>query len=389
MQRAGPVRAALLITAKDLRQRLRDRSALLVAVVAPLALAFALGVTITSFSAGSQTFHLGLVDLDHGPAASGFSRAAKGTPVKLQNAGTPARARRLVKNGKLDAAIVLPRGLSAATLGGTPARIDVIGDPNNSIGTLVARSFADSYASYVRTIAVASRALGADGEATIEVAGKVASAKPPISLGDVSTTKKNLDPKTYYAAAMAVFFLFFAVQFGISSLLNERSEGTLSRMLAAPIPRRSVLGGKAMTSLALGLTSMIVLALTTRYALGAHWGNPLGVGGLIVCAVLAATAVTALVTTLAKTFEQANAWLSIVSVVLGMLGGSFFPVAQAGGVLATLSKLTPHAWFLSGLQDLSSGGALSVIVEPSLILLAIAGVCGALALVRIRRLVEP
>jgi ABC-2 type transport system permease protein len=389
MQRAGPVRAALLITAKDLRQRLRDRSAFLVAVVAPLALAFALSVTISGFSAGSQTFHLGLVDLDHGPAASGFSRAAKGTPVTLRNAGTPARARKLVKSGKLDAAIVLPRGLSLATLGGAPARIDLIGDPKNSIGMLVARSFADSYVSYVRTIAVASRALGTDSAGTVKVAGEVAAAKSPISLGDVSTTKKNLDPKTYYSAAMAVFFLFFAVQFGISSLLNERSEGTLSRMLAAPIPRRSILGGKAMTSLALGLTSMVVLALTTRYTLAAYWGNPLGVGALIVCAVLAATAVTALVTTLAKTAEQANAWLSIVSVVLGMLGGSFFPVAQAGGVLATLSKLTPHAWFLSGLQDLSSGGALSVIVEPALVLLAIAAVCGAVALVRIRRLIEP
>ena len=389
MRRSGPMGAAFLITAKDLRQRLRDRSALLVAVVAPLGLAFALGVTISGFSAGSRTFQLGLVDLDHGPAASGFSRAAADTPVTLQDAGTRARARRLVKDGKLDAAIVLPRGLSAATLGGASVRIDVIGDPKNSIGTLVARSFADSYASYVRTIAVASRALGSGSAATVKVAGEVASAKSPISVGDVSTTKKNLDPKTYYAAAMAVFFLFFAVQFGISSLLNERSDGTLSRMLAAPIPRRSILGGKVMTSLALGLTSMIVLALTTRYALGAHWGNPLGAGALIVCAVLAATAVTALVATFAKTAEQANAWLSIVSVVLGMLGGSFFPVAQAGGVLATLSKLTPHAWFLSGLQDLSSGGALGVIVEPALVLLAIAGGCGAVALVRIRRLIEP
>jgi ABC-2 type transport system permease protein len=134
---------------------------------------------------------------------------------------------------------------------------------------------------------------------------------------------------------------------------------------------------------------MTMLALITRYALGAHWGNPLGVAVLIVCAVLAATAVTALVTTLAKTYEQANAWLSIVSVVLGMLGGSFFPVAQSGGVLALLSKATPHAWFLNGLQDLSSGGALSVVVEPAIVLLAITVVCGAVALVRIRRLIEP
>ena len=118
-------------------------------------------------------------------------------------------------------------------------------------------------------------------------------------------------------------------------------------------------------------------------------GAAIGVAVLIACAVLAATAVTAFVTTLAKTSEQANAWLSIVSVVLGMLGGSFFPVAQAGGLLAALSKATPHAWFLSGLQDLSSGGSLSVVVEPALVLLGIAVVCGSVALARIRRLIEP
>jgi ABC-2 type transport system permease protein len=383
------VRTAFLITAKDLRQRLRDRSAFLVAVIAPLALAAALSVTISGFSAGSKTYQIGLVSLDQGPAASGFSNAARGAPVDLRPAGTEAAARGQVKSGKLDAAIVLPRGLSAVSMGGPPVRIDVIGDTRNSIGALVARSIADSYATYVRTIAVASRALHANGAATVRIAGDVASAKPPIAVGDTSTTRKNLDPKTYYAAAMAVFFLFFAVQFGISSLLDERRDGTLARLLAAPISRRSILGGKVLTSLALGLTSMTVLAITTRLALGAHWGNPIGVAALIVCAVLAAIAVTAFVTTLAKTHEQANAWLSIVSVVLGMLGGSFFPVAQAGGVLATLSKGTPHAWFLSGLQDLSSGGGLSVIVEPSLVLLGIAVVCGAAALVRVRKLIEP
>ncbi|MGD0273348.1 MAG: ABC transporter permease [Gaiellaceae bacterium] len=385
------MRTAFIITAKDLRQRLRDRSAFLVAVVAPLALAFTLSVTISGFSVGSKIFKIGLVDLDHGPAASSLrdAMAKPGSSVALHDLATPAEGRGLVKDGKLDGAIVLPQGLSAASMGGPPVQIDVVGDPKNPIGALVGRSMAGSFASYMRTIQVASKALGAGPVETIKIAGRVSSSSPPVSISDTSTTKRNLDPKTYYSAAMAVFFLFFAVQFGISSLLNERSDGTLARMLAAPIHRGSILVGKAMTSLALGLTSMTVLALTTRFAIGAYWGNPLGVAVLIVCAVLAATAVTALVTTLAKTADQANAWLTIVSIVLGMLGGSFFPVAQAGGLLAALSKATPHAWFLSGLQDLSSGGSLSVIVEPVLVLLGIALVCGSVALVRIRRLIEP
>ena len=36
---------------------------------------------------------------------------------------------------------------------------------------------------------------------------------------------------------MAVFFLFFTVQFGVTSLLEERNDGTLARLLAAPISR--------------------------------------------------------------------------------------------------------------------------------------------------------
>ena len=65
---------------------------------------------------------------------------------------------------------------------------------------------------------------------------------------------------------MAVFFLFFTVQFGVSSILDERRDGTLARMLVAPIRRGAVLGGKLLTSVALGAVSMVVLAVATHFA---------------------------------------------------------------------------------------------------------------------------
>ena len=68
-------------------------------------------------------------------------------------------------------------------------------------------------------------------------------------------------------------------------------------MLAAPIRRGAVLAGKLLTSLALGVISMGVLALTTHFLLDAHWGDPLGVAILIGAGVVAATAVMALVVT--------------------------------------------------------------------------------------------
>jgi ABC-2 type transport system permease protein len=62
------VRAAFVIAGKDLRQRLRDRSALLTAIVVPLVLASIFHNTI----GGRVTFTFGLVDQDHGPVAQAF-----------------------------------------------------------------------------------------------------------------------------------------------------------------------------------------------------------------------------------------------------------------------------------------------------------------------------
>jgi ABC-2 type transport system permease protein len=208
-----------------------------------------------------------------------------------------------------------------------------------------------------------------------------------VAVSDVSAQTKELDTKSFFAAGMAVFFLFFTVQFGVTSLLEERSEGTLARLLAAPISRASILGGKLLVSFLLGVISMAVLVVATSLLFGANWGNPLGVAVLIVAAIVAAMGIMALVATLAKNAEQAANWQSVVAVVLGLLGGTFFPVSQAPGVLSTLTFLAPQAWFLRGLGDLR-GGSLSVVWVPVLAMLGFAVVAGGVALFRLRRLAE-
>src|SRR5947199_8738076 len=80
------------------------------------------------------------------------------------------------------------------------------------------------------------------------LAAQAAAATVPVAVADVSAKTKQLDDKSFFAAGMAVFFLFFTVQFGVTSLLEERNDGTLARLLAAPVPRAAVIGGKLLTS---------------------------------------------------------------------------------------------------------------------------------------------
>ena len=202
----------------------------------------------------------------------------------------------------------------------------MIASVDASIGAQVAQSIAQSFADRTDTARIVVAGFGGRG-----ISGRaVASLPTPISIADVSTKSRQLDSGTFYAAGMAVFFLFFTVQFGITSVLEERRDGTLSRMLVAPIHRNTVLAGKLLTSLVLGFVSMVVLALATHFLLSAHWGNVLGVLILIGAGVLAATAVMTLVATFARTPDQAQSWQTMVALVLGMLGGAFFPVRPGG-----------------------------------------------------------
>jgi ABC-2 type transport system permease protein len=126
---------------------------------------------------------------------------------------------------------------------------------------------------------------------------------------------------------------------------------------------------------------MAVQAVATTVFIGAEWGKPLGVAILMVAGVLAALGIMAVVAVVSKTPEQAANWQSIVAVVLGLLGGTFFPLSQGPRLLSLFSKLTPHAWFLQGLGDLSSGSGLSAVVTPVLAMLAFFAVTAAVAVV--------
>ena len=183
---------------------------------------------------------------------------------------------------------------------------------------------------------------------------------------------------------MSIFFLFFTVQTGVTALLEERRTGTMARLLAAPISRTSILSGKMASAFVIGVASMTVLVVATTLAVGAQWGQPLGVAVLVLAAVCAALGIVALVGSFARTPEQAAAAGSLVGIILGFLGGTFFDVSQAGGLISSLRFISPHGWFMQGLADLSAG-ELSVIVLPVAAMLAFGLVTGAIGFARLRK----
>jgi ABC-2 type transport system permease protein len=391
------LRTIALIVGKDLRQRLRDRSLIMMALALPFALSVILNLVFGGLD-DDEIARYALADEDGGPAATRFVADVlrpieRAGVIALRTVPTAAEGQRLAERGEVAAVFVIPAGFSAAVRDGRPATLRVIGDVDSPVGVQAARSIAESYAAELNSVrlavAVAVRGAPADSARVAELARQAQAVPAPVTIADLAADRRELDVKTYFAAGMAVFFLFFTVQFGVNSLLDERRDGTMARLLAAPIRRSAILWAKLAASFAVGVASMAVLVTATQLILGARWGEPLGVALLVVTGVLAATGVMALVATLARTAEQAANWQAIIAVVLGMLGGVFFPISQTGGLINQLSYLTPHRWFMQGLADLSGGGGVGIVLPAVAAMTVFAAVTGGIALLRVGRMVRP
>jgi len=392
--------AAWTIAGKDLKQRLRDRSAYIMGIVAPLGLALVFGFVLNPVSDLQFTAKYAVADLDGGPVSALFVdnvlRPTKG--VKVVKVASVAQAKALVdakvnplggtgtKQGA-DAAFIFPKGFSADVQSERPATIQVIGNQSSETNAGVALALAQGYAGELTSVRVTVSTMEylSGGRVDRLATGvKVLKTPNPATLVDNTATTKQLDPVTFYAAGMAIFFLFFTVQSGVTGLLEERRTGTMARLLSSPIPRSAVLVGKMLSAFALGILSMTVLMVATTVLVDATWGAPLGVALLILAAVIAALGIVALIGGLARTTEQAIAAGSMIAIILGFIGGTFFDVSQAGGALATLRFISPHGWFMQGLADLSAGDV-SVIITPVLAMLAFGLIAGAIGMTRLRK----
>jgi ABC-2 type transport system permease protein len=391
------MRAALVIARRILRQRIRDRSAIVFSIVTPLGLALAFAVLIPNEFSSFQTRFV-VVDADHGHMATTLVDDVLGSLVKsgvltVDTAPDAAAATEEVRSGKAGAAILLPAGMTDAIAAGRPAEIRILGG-EFAISLELARSAVTRFASAVGGIQLSIATVAAGGgtvdAATVAAAQAAAAQPPPISERDATLESRQASLPTFYGAAMAIMFVFFATQYGALALLADRQAGTMSRLLAAPISSGAILFGASLAGFVLGLVSMTVLWLATSVLQHASWGPPPLVILLVVAAVSSAMGISTLVASVAKTAQQAGGLNAIVAMSLSAIGGVFIPISQAPEALGQAAQITPHYWFLRGIESLTAPSAtLGDILTPVVILLAIGLVTGAIGLLRARRALAP
>lgn len=384
------MRAAWVIAVKDLRRRLRDRSALVLGVLAPLGVSL-----IMSFAfAGTDSFHasLVLVDQDRGVLAQAL-RETLAAPeladlLDVRETRDETVATAAVDDGEVGAAIVVPPGFSAAAATDRPLGLRVLSSPDGTVQAQVASAIVESFVAQLNADRLAvhtALAAGVPATQAARLAADAALLRLPEEARAEAGTGRPLKAISYYAPAMGIFFLFFTIGFTARDYFAEQREGTLERIGAAPVRPVAVLAGKSLAAFSYSAVSLTVLALVTSLALGADWGRPAGAALIIFALSVAMTALTALVVAVCRTERQAEGFASVLTFGLVLLGGNFVLIGQAPEVLRRLALTTPNGWALRGLTDLATGAGAVAAVRPALVVLAMAVAVSAAAGLIFRR----
>ena len=401
----------LLIGLKDLRLVFRDRAALILMLLAPFLLTLGLGAVTGRFSgnsgSGLSDIPVVIVNLDKAQLGDAlvetFQSEDLSQLVEPIMADSPEAAYQLIDDDQSAAAVIIPDGftesiipsqemLDAENYNPDPVKIEVYANPSRPTSAGVIKAIVDEFVSRVEE----GRITGMTSMLSIPGIENMSSdqvemlarkmfdgAGEDSSFSSTAITLRtdkegadavDFDPLAYMAPGMALMFLMYTVSYGGRSILVEKTQGTLSRLLVSPTTSTQILGGKVFGIFLTGFAQMGILILASSVLFQVNWGDPLGIVALIAAAVFGATGWGMLITVMARSSGQVGAVGSAVMLIFGILGGTFINLEQMHPVVRTISAITPNSWGLDGFTTLALGGTLADLGKPILALMVMGAV---------------
>jgi ABC-2 type transport system permease protein len=405
-----------LIGLKDVRLAFRDRAALILMLLAPFLLTLGLGVVTGRFSGSSSTgiSHIPVILVNQDGKSLGNSLVTVFQSNDLNGlidptlSTDPSDAYKKVDNNQAVAVIIIPEGftdsiiLSSVQATGKVVQIELYSNPTAPTSVGVVKTILDQFISQVEVGRVGGQVaitqLVSSGRIPLQNAqaagvalgvrqASLSSQSSSIILNNETPSGEavKFDVLALLAPGMALMFLMYTVSYGGRSLLNERNQGTLPRLLVSPTTTVQVLGGKMVGTFLTGAAQMYILIEGTTVLFKLQWGDPLAVTALMLAAVFGAVGWGMLLTAIAKTPGQVSAIGSAMMLTFGILGGSFINMDNMPVWFQYITKITPNAWGMDGFNTLALGGGLHDIQIPILTLLAMGLLLFTIAVILFRR----
>lgn len=410
----------LSVAGKELRLLAADRGLLAILILLPVLLGSLFAglnlMLMTEEGDPNILLKVILVNQDTGTFGSEVAKSIQAIKeLDVSNSNSVENAEQRVAEGEVAAAIIIPADFSAKIDSYTPTEIEVIVDPAEAETASIVTGIMNQVAGEVTIwgeIQYGIRSIMGESELLAQASPEQLRGIEAQNLGVIMTRLNELrrNPAiavisedlegiqvqsglslfiTFLFPAFTVMFIFFIVGAESSSLLQEREAGTLRRLLAAPIPRWTVILGKMLAYGLLVCLQVLILFTLGYVAFNITLGeDPLALFAITILVAFVAVSLGMLVAAFAKSAKQADNVGMVLGFVLAGIGGAFPswpPMFRSGGVIGVLSKFTPHAHALEGYYSVMAENASFSQILPQLgILLAMGLVFFLIAVWRFR-----
>ncbi len=358
------------IALKDLMQLARDFKTFMFLLIMPIIFTFLFGYAFGGFGGGESDSRLPVGYLsqdDHWVTDSLHDLLARSEVIRLDENifHSAADLEKLVADGDLAAAIIVPDGYGRAVLKGRTARLIVTADTSTSAWTTI----------QAELLTLASRLDGAVRTATIieqidadripfEYAFEQTLAawdEPPIAIEETTSLAVK---KTSNESALAHTAPGMMLQFAIAGLLTaaqvivaERKSRTLQRLLTTATRRVHIVVGHYLAIFLLIFTQFLLLITFAQLALKVDYLRAPAATLLVAfSAALCISALGLLIGILARTEEQAIIFSLIPMFLFSGLGGAWVPLEVTGATFRAIGHLSPVAWGMDGFENIVARG---------------------------------
>jgi ABC-type Na+ efflux pump permease subunit len=362
---------ALYLARKDLRQSFRARETWLWAFVMPILFFYFIGTITSGFSGQPATVErIGL----YAPASAGF--LADQFADHLEALGYKVErvdARKLPAYGRR---VTVPAGFTESVLAGRKATVS-FDSSREGLGADYDEFRVKRAAYTVLADLILAKMKG----------GQTTPAAPRnLTLSVVPAGRRKTIPSGFQQSVPGTMVMFLMLVMFVSggiNLYHERSQGILLRLASAPMSRGAVVLGKWLARLSLGVIQTAFALLAGRVLFKIDWGPSFWAVALILLAYASLAAAAGLILgNLGKTEGQIIGLGVILSNVLAMVGGCWWPIEITPLWAQKLSLFLPTGWAMDALHKLVSFGEAPLAILPHFIALALAALAAGTILTR-------
>jgi ABC-2 type transport system permease protein len=354
---------------KDLRLFLHDKRSVLLTFLLPVILItlFALAYgSIGSYDGRSEPVELLVADLDMTGSSEEIVNKIDSLEDIVVVVSDSVRSRELVTTGEYVSALIIYKGFQDSLKYGNSIPVELIYDRSREMEIgILQQNLISTIMSFTGEIIVNSSIeryvqdqFPDIDKSTRDAILKTVRRKDDNDLavkwtsivGERNDTKLGL---IQAVAGTAILMLLFSVAGVGTSILEEKENGTIKRLLYSPLKGSTILYSKMLFAFFIS-----VLQLTTMFLfawLVLNMDMNVSMSGLILMIISTSFAVSSMgifLAAIAKTRHQAQNLSTIIILVMSAIGGSMIPMFIMPAILQKIALISVNYWGIQGFYDL-------------------------------------